>query len=151
MSETRFSVSETQAALAHITLAAHGDTVSDISGRSVIYTRNPSANQHNIDLQDDTRGVDVAIRKIVNTPRVLISNQVTYTLSAVNVGDRVARDVVVTDTLPLGFTLVTPLPAGECHCPGPAYLIYMPYLANQQCGTAFSSLLIELLDALSGA
>lgn len=65
-------------------------------------------------LQDKLRVVDVAVRKTVNTGSVLISNQVTYTLSAVNVGDTEAQNVFVTDTLPLGFVYVTPLPSGEC-------------------------------------
>lgn len=65
-----------------------------------------------VTLQDETR-VNMAIRKTVNTPTVLISNQVSYTLTAENIGNSDAANVMVADTLPLGFAFVKPLPPGE--------------------------------------
>ena len=50
---------------------------------------------------------DIAVLKLVDNPAPTVGDQVTFTVTATNLGPDVATGVAVTDWLPLGLTFVS--------------------------------------------
>ncbi len=69
---------------------------------------------NNIDtaITSPDKSADVAISKTVDDPTPVVGSDVTFTLSVTNNGPDIATDVVVTDSLPAGYTFVSGTPQG---------------------------------------
>ncbi|MEM7390700.1 MAG: DUF2341 domain-containing protein [Verrucomicrobiota bacterium] len=58
-----------------------------------------------------TSNVDLVVTKLASTTNLFLSSNLTYTIQVANAGLGIAAGVVVTDTLPVGVTLVSSVPS----------------------------------------
>ncbi len=63
-----------------------------------------------------TREADLAVAKSADQPEVAAGSTVTYTVTATNNGPSDATDAIITDTLPVGLTLVAATPGPGLTC-----------------------------------
>jgi uncharacterized repeat protein (TIGR01451 family)/gliding motility-associated-like protein len=88
---------------------------SDIIGDYINNTTNFTDN-NNIDTSqtsatlsviEDTSNVDIEILKIVDPSEVAIGDEVTFTITATNLGTTVATDIEILDQLPIGYEYIS--------------------------------------------
>src|SRR5262249_56105261 len=71
---------------------------------------NPANDQSSVSLNAiDT--ADIQVTKAINNPTPAVDQQVTFTVTATNLGPSPATGVVVTDLLPPALTSLSPMPS----------------------------------------
>ena len=97
------------------------DTIGLISGSATVFSNTPdpdSTNNSGIELTNVVAWSDLGISKTGSADQAVAGTNFSYTLSVNNGGPSMARNVVVTDSLPTGVTLVSAVDDNGNDCIG---------------------------------